>query len=152
LLDTDPLHGARVHFEPHLVAADPALEQLSKAEVANIDDRHVRARGTDPRGFADPRDDESLAPMLGVQERIHDRQRQLVAHRCVSDGVAVHEQIGHRAALYKAPVHTLGSAMMEDLIKQIETRFEELQRELADPDVINDRERFTAASRAYAEL
>lgn len=42
--------------------------------------------------------------------------------------------------------------MMEDLIKQIETRFEELQRELADPDVINDRERFTAASRAYAEL
>jgi peptide chain release factor 1 len=42
--------------------------------------------------------------------------------------------------------------MIDELVSQIETRFSELERELADPSVIADRERFTAASRAYREL
>ena len=42
--------------------------------------------------------------------------------------------------------------MIDDLVSQIEARFGELQEELSDPDVIADRERFTAASRAYREL
>jgi peptide chain release factor 1 len=42
--------------------------------------------------------------------------------------------------------------MIDDLVSQLETRFSELQRELSDPAVIADRERFTAASRAYREL
>jgi peptide chain release factor 1 len=42
--------------------------------------------------------------------------------------------------------------MIDELIAQIESRFEELQHELSDPDVIADRGRFTAASRAYREL
>jgi peptide chain release factor 1 len=42
--------------------------------------------------------------------------------------------------------------MMDDLVSQIESRFAELQQELSDPDVIADRERFTAASRAYRDL
>jgi peptide chain release factor 1 len=42
--------------------------------------------------------------------------------------------------------------MMDDLVTQIETRFAELESELSDPDVIGDRDRFTAASRAYSEL
>jgi peptide chain release factor 1 len=42
--------------------------------------------------------------------------------------------------------------MMDDLITQIETRFSELEDELSDPEVIGDRDRFTAASRAYREL
>jgi peptide chain release factor 1 len=42
--------------------------------------------------------------------------------------------------------------MIDDLVAQIEERFASLQAELSDPDVIGDRERFTAASRAYAEL
>jgi peptide chain release factor 1 len=42
--------------------------------------------------------------------------------------------------------------MIDDLVSQIETRFAELQRELSDPNVIADRERFTAASRAYRDL
>jgi peptide chain release factor 1 len=41
---------------------------------------------------------------------------------------------------------------MDDLASQIESRFESLQDELSDPAVIADRERFTAASRAYREL
>ncbi len=41
---------------------------------------------------------------------------------------------------------------MEDLVSQVEERFAELERELADPDVIADRERYTAAGRAYREL
>ncbi|HET9073676.1 MAG TPA: peptide chain release factor 1 [Solirubrobacteraceae bacterium] len=41
---------------------------------------------------------------------------------------------------------------MIDLVDQIESRFQELEDELADPVVIGDRARFTAASRAYREL
>jgi peptide chain release factor 1 len=42
--------------------------------------------------------------------------------------------------------------MIDDLVAQIETRFGELERDLSDPEVISDRERFAAASRAYREL
>jgi peptide chain release factor 1 len=42
--------------------------------------------------------------------------------------------------------------MIDDLVAQIEGRFASLQEELSDPEVIGDRERFTAASRAYSEL
>ena len=42
--------------------------------------------------------------------------------------------------------------MIEQLIAQIETRFDELGRELASPDVTADRARFAAAGRAYREL
>jgi peptide chain release factor 1 len=42
--------------------------------------------------------------------------------------------------------------MIDDLVAQILNRFAELETELSDPDVIGDRERFTAASRAYSEL
>ena len=42
--------------------------------------------------------------------------------------------------------------MIDDLIAQIEARFAELEAELSDPDVIGDRERFRAASKAYRDL
>jgi peptide chain release factor 1 len=42
--------------------------------------------------------------------------------------------------------------MILDLVDQIEARFDGLESELSDPEVISDRERFTAASRAYREL
>jgi peptide chain release factor 1 len=42
--------------------------------------------------------------------------------------------------------------MIDELVTQIEARFAALQEELSDPAVIADRERFTAASRAYREL
>jgi peptide chain release factor 1 len=42
--------------------------------------------------------------------------------------------------------------MIDELVKQLETRFGELEAELSDPAVIGDRERFAAASRAYREL
>jgi peptide chain release factor 1 len=42
--------------------------------------------------------------------------------------------------------------MINDLVTQIEDRFAGLQQELSDPEVIGDRARFTAASRAYSEL
>ena len=42
--------------------------------------------------------------------------------------------------------------MIDELIAQIEERFAALQAELADPDVIADRERFASASREYREL
>src|SRR5919206_4349385 len=42
--------------------------------------------------------------------------------------------------------------MIEDLVSQIETRFGALEDELSDPEVIGDRQRFAAVSRAYREL
>ncbi|HWE09415.1 MAG TPA: peptide chain release factor 1 [Solirubrobacteraceae bacterium] len=42
--------------------------------------------------------------------------------------------------------------MIDDLVAQLETRFGGLESELSDPEVISDRERFAATSRAYREL
>jgi peptide chain release factor 1 len=42
--------------------------------------------------------------------------------------------------------------MLDELVEQIVARFSALEAELSDPAVIGDRERFTAASRAYREL
>jgi peptide chain release factor 1 len=42
--------------------------------------------------------------------------------------------------------------MIDDLVAQIETRFGELEQQISDPEVIGDRERFLAASKAYHEL
>jgi peptide chain release factor 1 len=42
--------------------------------------------------------------------------------------------------------------MLDELVDQIDARFRGLEAELSDPVVIGDRERFTAASRAYSEL
>ncbi|MGI8429709.1 MAG: peptide chain release factor 1 [Solirubrobacteraceae bacterium] len=42
--------------------------------------------------------------------------------------------------------------MIDELLSQVKARFDVLEAELSDPLVIADRERFTAASRAYREL
>jgi peptide chain release factor 1 len=42
--------------------------------------------------------------------------------------------------------------MIDELVEQIETRFAELERQMADPEVIGDRERFAELGRAYREL
>jgi peptide chain release factor 1 len=42
--------------------------------------------------------------------------------------------------------------MIEELVAQVHARFGALEGELSDPEVIGDRERFAAASRAYREL
>ncbi|HTX07771.1 MAG TPA: peptide chain release factor 1 [Solirubrobacteraceae bacterium] len=42
--------------------------------------------------------------------------------------------------------------MIDELVSQIDARFGSLEQELSDPEVIGDRQRFAAASRAYREL
>jgi peptide chain release factor 1 len=42
--------------------------------------------------------------------------------------------------------------MIEQLVQQIEARFAELERLMADPEVIGDRERYAATGREYANL
>jgi peptide chain release factor 1 len=42
--------------------------------------------------------------------------------------------------------------VIDDLVEQIETRFAELERQMADPEVIADRDRFAELGRAYREL
>jgi peptide chain release factor 1 len=42
--------------------------------------------------------------------------------------------------------------MVEQLIEQIEGRFADLQRQMSDPDVIGDRERYAAVGREYRDL
>ena len=42
--------------------------------------------------------------------------------------------------------------MIEQLVEQIEARFAEAEREMSDPDVIGDRERYAAVGRTYRQL
>jgi len=42
--------------------------------------------------------------------------------------------------------------MIEQLVEQIESRFSELQRQMSDPEVIGDRERYAEVGREYREL
>jgi peptide chain release factor 1 len=42
--------------------------------------------------------------------------------------------------------------VIEQLVDQIEARFAEAERQMSDPDVIGDRERYAAAGRAYHQL
>jgi peptide chain release factor 1 len=42
--------------------------------------------------------------------------------------------------------------MVEDLVERIEARFAELEREMSDPSVIGDRERYAEVGRQYREL
>ena len=42
--------------------------------------------------------------------------------------------------------------MIEDLVEQIESRFAELERQMSDPEVIADRERYAEVGREYREL
>jgi peptide chain release factor 1 len=42
--------------------------------------------------------------------------------------------------------------VIDDLVNQVEERFAELERELSDPEVIADRERYAEVGRAYREL
>src|SRR3954452_9352508 len=42
--------------------------------------------------------------------------------------------------------------MIEQLVDQIEARFAEAERQMSDPDVIGDRERYAAAGRTYRQL
>jgi peptide chain release factor 1 len=42
--------------------------------------------------------------------------------------------------------------MIDDLVEQIEARFAELERQMSDPEVIGDRDRFAELGRAYREL
>ena len=44
------------------------------------------------------------------------------------------------------------TAVIEKLVEQIEERFAELQRQMSDPEVIGDRERYAAVGREYREL
>ena len=42
--------------------------------------------------------------------------------------------------------------MIEELVKQIETRFAELGQQMTDPEVISDRQRYAEVGRAYSQL
>jgi peptide chain release factor 1 len=42
--------------------------------------------------------------------------------------------------------------MIQKLVEQIESRFAELSEQMADPEVIGDRERYAEVGRAYRNL
>ena len=42
--------------------------------------------------------------------------------------------------------------MLDQLVEQIEDRFAELERQMSDPEVIADRERYAEVGREYREL
>jgi peptide chain release factor 1 len=42
--------------------------------------------------------------------------------------------------------------VIEQLVEQVEARFADAERDMADPEVIGDRARYAAAGRAYRQL
>ena len=42
--------------------------------------------------------------------------------------------------------------VIDALIEQVEARFSELEREMSDPEVISDRQRYAEVGREYREL
>ena len=57
-----------------------------------------------------------------------------------------------RAAPGRGRVRLGAGLMIEQLVNQIEERFAGLERQLSDPEVIADRERYAAVGREYSEL
>ena len=57
-----------------------------------------------------------------------------------------------RAASGRGGVRLGAGLMIEQLVNQIEERFAGLERQLSDPEVIADRERYAAVGREYSEL
>ena len=71
----------------------------------------------------------------------------------------MHPKSGHPPARpFSLPVFALTPprvtlrGVIEDLIDQIQGRFAELERQMSDPEVIADRERYAEVGREYREL
>jgi peptide chain release factor 1 len=65
-------------------------------------------------------------------------------------GAGLHTNEPH--LLLPAPYGAGPTSVIDQLVEQIEDRFAELQRQMSDPEVIGDRERYAEVGREYREL
>ena len=98
-VDDRPAHphlpgGAGAELDRDLVAAHAAVEQLVEAELVVSQQLCIRAGGGEPRGLERGGEDVRAPPDLAVQERVEDRDRDLVAQRGAALGVSVQQQVG----------------------------------------------------------
>ena len=95
LADPHRRGGARGQLQFDLVTAHAALEQVVEAEVDDVVEHGVGRGRRDPLALEAARHDVHPPADDSEQERIADRDRQLVAHRSRALGVAVKEEVGH---------------------------------------------------------
>jgi hypothetical protein len=98
LTDAHRRRAARGWLQAPLVRTHAAVKQLIKAQIRDVVQDRLGHRGRDPvtldaadHNVHPPADDRE-------QKRIHDRHRQLVAHRGRALRIPVEQQIGHRHA------------------------------------------------------
>ncbi len=87
--------GPRHQLGPHLIAFQPAAQKLVEPEVGDVQKLGVGPRHADPLALEAGGHNVGLPANLRVQERVGDRDRDLVAHRRAVLGVAVQENIAH---------------------------------------------------------
>ena len=78
-------------LEPNLLSVAPALAQLPKAQLVDVVEDRLRGCGGDPVAPERAGHDVHLAADDPEQERVADRDRQLVSHRRRALGIAVEE-------------------------------------------------------------
>ena len=61
-------------------------------------------------------------------------------------------RVSHPQTVVFIPRALYARTVIEDLVEQIEARFAELGKQMTDPDVIADRQRYAAVGRAYRQL
>ena len=89
--------GPRDHLEHDLVARQAALEQLVEADVGVVEQLGVGPDGGDARALQGADQHLGLAVDFAVEERVADRDGDLVTQRRGALRVAVEQEVGHGA-------------------------------------------------------
>ena len=91
--------GAQREVELRLPCGQAAGDQLVDPQLLERDDLELRRVLSHARDLARMENHDAAPVCLGVEERVRDRDRDLVPKLRGADRVAVHQQVGHAAIL-----------------------------------------------------
>ena len=95
VLDSELTAGSDGELEHDLPALQALREELVRTEVLERDDLQVRRVLPNARDLEGVEDRDPAIALLGVQEGIRDRHRDLVAQLGRANRVAVDQDVGH---------------------------------------------------------
>src|SRR3954467_1674683 len=95
-MEVEPAAQTRAELEVDLVAGHAGRDELVEPELLAQHQLDIRHGAREPGALEAVRQPDAPAAGLGVEERVADRERDLVAHRGRALGVAVEEDVvGH---------------------------------------------------------
>src|SRR4051794_6243260 len=103
------------------------------------------------RGCRGMRDDDDTRAMADARERWRRRDRPFPSV-IAKDAARRPTRPSGAPRQPRATPRRLDSRMIESLVEQIESRFGELSRQMTDPEVIGDRQRYAEVGREYRRL